>query len=51
MIQRKSCGEKASELSLDDDRNKCLTLIYQLEWVWSHSDQKKMRTIYKVQEK
>lgn len=29
MIQKKSCGEKAIELSLEGDRNKSPTLIYQ----------------------
>lgn len=31
MIQKKSCGGKATKLSLDDDRNKSPTPIYQLE--------------------
>lgn len=50
MIQKKSYLEKATEFCLDDDRNKS-TLIYQLEWDWSLSNQKTMKSIYKVQEK
>lgn len=44
MIQKKSYLEKATELSLDDDRNKS-TLIYQLEWDWGLSNQKTMKSI------
>ena len=48
MIQRKSCEVKATKLSLDGERNKSPTLIYQLELDWSLSDQKTMRSIYEV---
>lgn len=48
MIQKKTCGEKAIELSLEGDRNKS-TLIYQPVWDQSLSNQKTLRSIYEVQ--
>lgn len=51
MIQKKNCGEKATELSLEGDRNKSSTLIYQPVWDYNLSNQKTLRSIYEVQEK